>query len=323
MRALVRVVLAVAAAVSVSGVVQAADDYPSKRIDLVVPYSAGSGIDVLARIFAQALQAELNVPVVVENKDGATGTIGAMAAARAPNDGYTLMMNANPPFLSAPVIQKATSYDPLGSFVPIARIGAVPMLLVTATDSPVKTFAQLKAYTEANPDKAYYANNGNGSPSQIFMEIIKGATGLKIPEVSYKSSTQPMTDVAAGHVLTTLMSLPAATGMVQGGKLRVLAAGSKERLSKLPDVPTMAELTGRPDFQAVVWYGFFAPAGTPPERVNRIYAAIAKAYANPKVIESMATASAIPELQSPEEFARTLRVDAENMRKVLTAIDKN
>ncbi len=300
-----------------------ADDYPSKKIQLVVPYSAGSGVDLLARSFGEALQAQLNVTIVVENREGATGTIGSLSVARAPADGYTFMVNANPPFAVAPLSIQPPPYDILTAFTPIARVGSVPLVLITGADSPVKTFAQLKEHANANPGKANYASTGNGSPGQLNMESIKLITGMKIEEVPYKSSTQALTDVIGGHILASIVALPAADQLIQTGRVRVIAVGSKERLKKFPDVPTLAETVGQPDFEASVWYGFLAPPGVARERIDTLFAAISKAFGAKEVKDKMNTLSIIPDLLPPAEFAAALRKDAESARKSLALGDKS
>ena len=322
MRKFIRLAVLAALTAAVLPFAVQAQDYPNKKIQLVVPYSAGSGVDLLARSFGQALQAQLNVPIVVENREGATGTIGSQSVARAPADGYTFMVNANPPFAVAPLSIQPPPYEVNTSFAPIARVGSVPLVLITGMDSPVKSFAQLKDHANANPDKATYASTGNGSPGQLNMEAVKLLVGMKIDEVPYKSSTQALTDVIGGHILASIVSLPAADQLIQTGKVRVLAVGSKERLKKFPDVPTLAELVGQKDFEASVWYGFLAPANTPRERIDVLLAAITKAYGAKEVRDSMTTLSIIPELQPPAEFAASLRKDTDSARKMMALIDK-
>lgn len=320
---LVRLFLCAAiAAGALQGAAQA-QEFPNKKIQLIVPYSAGSGVDLLARSFGEALQAQLNVPIVVENREGATGTIGSLSVARAPADGYTFMVNANPPFTVAPLAIQPPPYDIVTSFTPIARVGSVPLVLITGADSPVKTFAELKDHANANPGKANYASTGNGSPGQLNMESIKARVGMKIEEVPYKSSTQALTDVIGGHILASIVALPAADQLIQTGRVRVIAVGSKERLKKFPEVPTLAEAIGQPDFEASVWYGFLAPANVPRERIDALFAAISKAFVTKDVKDKMNTLNIIPELLPPAEFAVSLRKDTDNAKKLLALGDKS
>ncbi len=316
MKKWIRITAALIAALACQGP-SLAQDFPAKKIDLIVPFSAGSGIDVIARIYNEALQSILGVPVIIDNREGAAGVVGTQAAMRAVKDGYAMVMAANPPFTVAPLLQASPPYDPLTSFTPIARVGAVPLVLVVSPQLPIRNFQELKDYAAANQDKAFFSAPGAGSPAQIYMNLIKKASGLKVEEVMYKSATQPMTDISSAVVLTSLISLPAAAPLIEAGKLRAIAIGSGRRLAKLADVPTLAEALGQPGFTAEVWFGFLAPAGTPRDRVERLHGAIAKAFSMPEVQERMSRASLVAELLGPEEFAKHLRVDLANSRKVL------
>lgn len=294
-----------------------AENYPSKNIQLMVPYTPGTGPDVVARTFANALQAQMGVSIIVENREGATGVIGSAATARSKADGYSLMVNAYIPFLTAPYVQKVTTYDPVKSFSPIAMIGSVPLVMITSAQSPVASLQQLKEYANANPSVANHATTGNGSPGQLYMEQIQKDVGMKLTEIPYKSSGQALTEVASGQVLVSIVSLPPAEALIQSGKLRLLAVGSKQRMKKYPDVPTLAEALGKPGFEATNWYGFLAPANTPPDRVTKLYDEIAKAYKSKPVIEVMERQNIILDLQSPSQFAAKIRNDAERTKRML------
>ena len=299
------------------------EPYPSRKIQLIVPYSAGSGVDLLARTYGRALERELNTPVVVENREGATGIIGSQAVARAPADGYTLMVEASLPFAVAPLTQKTPPYDVQTAFTPIARVGSVPLVMITGADSPLKSFGQLREHAHANPAKANYASTGNGAPGQLYMELVKSALDMRLNEVPYKSSTQALADVIGGHILTSLVSLPAADQLIQQGRLRVLAVGSKERLKRFPDAPTLAEALKTPGAEASVWYGFLAPAHLPAERARILHDAVARVFASEEARTSMATLGILPELQSPAQFAASLRRDSEEAQRMLALVEKN
>ncbi|MEJ8851240.1 tripartite tricarboxylate transporter substrate binding protein [Variovorax rhizosphaerae] len=296
--------------------------YPSRGVRMLVPYSAGSGVDLLARSFAHGMEGKLKNPVVVENREGATGLIGTQAAARSPADGYTLLANANPPFMVAPLSLQPPPYDVLKAFAPVARIGSVPLVMIIAADSPVKGFAQLRDYAKAHPDKATYSSTGNGSPGQLFMETVKATTGLQLREVPYKSSTQALTDLIGGQVLTSIVSLPAADQLIQNGRLRVLAVGSRERLARFPDAPTLSEVLGSP-LEASVWYGFLVPAGVAPEKIALLHSAVATVFDTEEARKSMQTLGIIPDLQSPTQFAASLRQDAEAARRMLSLVEQS
>lgn len=295
------------------------EPYPSKPIKLVVPFATGSGIDQLARTYADVLKTELNQPIVVENREGAAGIIGGTSVAKAPADGYTIVVEAHPPFAIATLLQKDPAYDIVTSFAPVARVGAVPLIAITATSMPFKTWPEMAAHFRANPDKANYAVSGTGSPGQLFTQLIKLQTGLPMQEISYKSTGQALTDVLAGQVQLSLVSMPAAAGHIKSGALRLLGVGSPRRLDSYPDVPTLAELIGLPGFEASVWYGFLAPAGTPTERVNKLYAEIAKASTTPRMLEFMARSNITPGLQNPQQFAASIQSDVAQARKMIVA----
>jgi tripartite-type tricarboxylate transporter receptor subunit TctC len=293
--------------------------YPAKRIQLVVPFGVGSGIDQLAREYAEVLRVQMNTPVVVDTREGAGGLIGGALVAHAAPDGYTLMITANPPFAIAPQVQKTASYDPVASFAPVARLGAVPMVLVTSSASAFKTWKEMAEYFKANPDKANYAASGVGSPGQLFMQQVRSATGLPMREVSYKSTAQATIDTTGGHVQVNLESVAAVAQHIRSGTLRPLAVGSTQRLKEYPDVPTFAELIGQPGFDASVWYGIVAPAGTPANRVEKLYAEFAKASSSKRVVDFMARVGITPQLQSPAVFAAAIRKDTEIARKLVEA----
>ncbi len=294
-----------------------AQKFPTERVMVVVPYSPGNGLDLLAREFSDELQTQVGVPFVVENREGAAGVIGTQYAARAKADGHSVLFTANPPYATSPYSLDKPPYDPLTSFMPIARVGSVPLALVTGAQWPIQNVEQLKDYARKNPDKANYASAGVGSPGQIYGEKLNQALGLQLQDVRYRATGQALTDVMAGNVLVSIVSVTAAEQHVKGGKLRMLAVGSKKRLSGFPDVPTLAEATGQKDFEAGVWYGFFAPAGTPKERVAEFYKLVAKAAASQRMQSFMARVSMVPELLDPAAFATQLQADVNSSKRLV------
>jgi len=316
MKALVHTALLLAA-VAASMPASAQEAYPSRRIQLVVPFATGNGVDQLGRRYAEVLRTQINQPIVVENREGAGGIIGGTHVARSAPDAYTVMIAAHPPFAIATLLQKDPSYDALGSFIPVAKVGAVPLVAVTASSMPFKTWQEMADYVKTNPDKANYAASGVGSPGQLFTQLIKLHTGLPLQEISYKSTAQAMTDTLSGQVQLSLVSYAAAVAHIKAGTLRPLAVGSAKRLPGLPDVPTIAELINQPSFEATVWYGFLVPAGTPADRVNTLYDEIVKASADPRVQELMTRAGITPELQNPQQFAASIRADMALARKMI------
>jgi tripartite-type tricarboxylate transporter receptor subunit TctC len=284
---------------------------------MVVPYSPGNGLDLLGREFAEILQGRLHVPVIVENREGAAGVIGTQYAMRANPTGYTLLFTANPPFLTSPYVMDKPAYNPVSSFVPVARVGSVPLVLVTAAKWPIKNFEQLRHFVKNDPKIASYASAGAGSPGHIYGELLNQAAGLQLQEIRYKATGQALTDVISGTVLVSLVSVPAAAQHIKSGALTALGIGSKQRLADFKDVPTLAEFLGQKDFQASVWYGFFAPAGTPPTHVETLYGEIAKAVDSKRMNAFMERQYMVPELLSPSEFAQALRRDIDTSQKLI------
>ena len=191
------------------------------------------------------------------------------------------------------------------------------MVLVVSAQSEINTFDQFIAYAKNNPDKANYASPGSGSAGYLAMERLKAQKEIKIEEVLYKSTPQSLADVAAGHMLSAFSSLPAAYGLIEGGKLRALAIGSSKRVETLPDVPTLAELTKDESFDASVWYGFLAPAATPPETIKQLFNGFLAAFKQESIQSTLRKQGIIPSLQSPEEFQKSLTADQEFARKAI------
>jgi tripartite-type tricarboxylate transporter receptor subunit TctC len=256
----------------------AAPEYPTRPIRIIVAFSAGTASDTMARAVTDELGKQIGVPVVVENRDGAGGHIGQLAAARAPADGYTLLMGTTWLALTPHTINPP-GYDPLKDFTPIAGIGQIPMVVVAGSSSPNKTWADLVA--RAKTTSINYGTSGKGGASHVFTEVVMKDFGFSGQDVGYKNTGQAMIDVATGKVDFYLANLPPTRGLIQSGQLVPLAVGSKQRIAALPDTPTLAELLRRPDYEIVVWYGFFTPAGTPPAVVARLQREIAKAADNP------------------------------------------
>lgn len=298
---------------------QAQEPYPSKPIKLVVPFATGSGIDQVARTYAEELRVQLKQSIVVETREGAAGVIGASSVASAAPDGYTILASAHPPFAIATQLQKNPGYDPLASFTPIARVGAVVMIGIAASSMPFKNWQEMAAYFRANPDKANYAVSGTGSPGQLFTQLIKLQTGLPMQEISYKSTGQALNDALGGQVQFSIVSMPAALGHIKAGTLRLIGVGSKERVKDFPNTPTLGELIGDPNFEALVWYGFLAPQGTPAAIINRLNAEIVTASASPRITELFAKSSILPGLQNPQQFAESIRNDVAMARRMITA----
>lgn len=298
---------------------QSADAYPSKPIKLIVPFGSATTTDAISRVYARKLSEQLRVPVIVENREGAGGLIGATAAAAAAADGYTLLLAVNPPFAVSPLLQKEPSYHPVRDFTAIARVATVPLVMVGSKQAPFRTFAEMVAYARSNPGKLDYASAGIGVPSHLFMEQIKHALNLDIAFVPYKSTGQMSTDLLAGQVPLSLITLGVAKPHLLTGALSGLALGSARRTALFPDMPTLQEATGRPDLGAnvAIWYGFLAPRNLQPGVAASLYSAIAAVTATADVTVALENLSADRSLAGPAEFAAEISRNYETSRKLV------
>jgi tripartite-type tricarboxylate transporter receptor subunit TctC len=236
--------------------------YPLRSIQIIVPFTAGGGNDLLARMLAEKLQKRWGQPVIVENKPGAGGNIGTEAMLRAPADGYTLLLATNTMAIQAHLF-KATPYDVRRDFAPLAKVATTPFALVVNPEKlPVSNVAGLLSYMKANPGRLSYASVGVGTPHHLGMEWFKAATGLDLIHVPYRGTGPALADVLAGHTQLMFATVSAITGLVEKGQLKALATAETKRLSTLPDVPTLAE-AGAPGIEFSSWYGLLAKGGTP------------------------------------------------------------
>ena len=284
--------------------------YPSRSIRLIIPFAPGSGADVLARVIAEAVAAQTGVSVVPEIMEGAGGAIGAAVVAKGPPDGYTLL-TASTPMTLAPYMMKPMPYDPAKDFAAVVRVCVVPMVLVTSGKAPWNTFQDLIAHIRANPGKVNYATGGKGTLSHLEVELIGSAFGLQMQDIPYKSGTVGLTDTISQRVEFFVASLPAALGHIQSGALRALAVGSPNRVPALPDVPTLAEAMGKPNYEATVWYGFAMPSGTPPDVTARLDQEIRRAAATPSVRARIEQVGGLISLAGPPEFGTQIRSESE------------
>jgi tripartite-type tricarboxylate transporter receptor subunit TctC len=293
-----------------------AQGYPSKPIRIIVPFAPGGNVDVTARLVAPALQDALGQPVVVENKPGAAGTIGADLVVRAPADGYTLLMGSNSTFSVAPALNPKNPYSPAKDFAPIASIAATPFLLVVNPSAPMKTVAELVAQAKAAPGKLTMASAGTGSSNHLVGELFQDLAGTKFTHVPYKGSNPAISDVMGGQVDMHFDQVTSAGNHVQGGKLRALLVTSKERAPMLPDVPTAAEV-GFPSFGPINVTGLIAPAGTPKEIIAILNAATNKVLQQAAVKEKFAGVGAVTTGGTPEQFSAYIAEDLARWTKVV------
>ncbi|QHJ01673.1 tripartite tricarboxylate transporter substrate binding protein [Xylophilus rhododendri] len=278
-----QVCLACALALGASAPAYAA--YPDKPIKLIIPYPPGGATDVIGRIVALKLGEELNQQIVVDNRGGAGGNIGAEAAARSAPDGYTLLMGALTSHATIVTLEKGKlRYNLVKDFAPVMVVGSVPLVVVVNPQLPVKTLKELIAYGQANPDKLNFASSGPGAPQRLGGEIIRKDANIRMQHVAYKGSGPAMTDLVGGQVNMMVETVPAALQFIQAGKLRALAVTMPQRISMLPDVPSAPE-AGMPSLDVASTFGVLAPAGTPEPIVTRLNEALAKLVQSPEVKE--------------------------------------
>jgi tripartite-type tricarboxylate transporter receptor subunit TctC len=287
---------------------QASGSYPTHPVTLVVPYPPGGSADVLARAVGQKLGERLGQPVVVENKAGAATAIGAKAVARAPADGYTLLLGTVSSQAINPAMNKV-GYDPVADFVPVAPLASIPFVFVANPAVPVSSVADVVALAKSKPGELAYASAGPGTSNHLAGELFASEAKIKLLHVPYKGSAPALNDVLAGHV--PLMFDLQATSMahIQAGKLKPLAVTTRERSSLLPNVPTMAE-AGVPGFEVSAWFGLFAPAGVPQPIVERLNADVTAILKSPEMQTQLHDLGAEPELGTPAQYASFAKAEA-------------
>ena len=288
------------ASIAFTGQAHAQDAYPSHPINIVVGYSAGGANDILARILADKMSSMLKQSVIVENKPGVASIIGATYVAKADPDGYTLFMGASGPISFNPALYKSLPYSPTEDFVPISLVGTFPLVLLTQTaNEQTDSLEGLKAYAAKHPDKANYS--ASAASFQLMTELFKKQTGTQFEYIPYKGSMDSITAVSTGDATITLVDTGPATRVLPGGRIRALAVTSGERTQYLPDVPTMKELGI--DMNVELWSGLFAPAGTPPEVVQKLEQTVHDALQAPDVQKRIAALAITPKSATSKAFS--------------------
>jgi len=308
-----RQVLAATLAFAASTRIQA-QSYPAKPIRIIVGYSAGGAVDIIARAVGQHLQAGLGQPVIVDNKPGGGTNIATKALIDSPPDGYTLMLAANALAANVSLFQPAP-YQ-LDRVTPVAAVGRVPVVLAANPQAAINSIAALIAQSKAKPGSINYATPGNGSTPHLAVELFERAAGIQLTHVPYKGGAQAMNDVIAGHVQTVAVNALEVLPFAKDGKLRVLAALSDKRSPIYPDAPTIAE-SGFPGFEASVWYGIVGPAGMPPAVVTRLHQEIQKVLAAPELRQRLASAGGEVTPGASAQFADLLKKEQQRYEKLI------
>ena len=293
-----------------------AQPYPSRPIRVIVPFVPGGNVDITARTVAPALGDALGQPVVVENRPGAAGMVGAQAMMSSPADGYTLMMGSNSSLAVAPNLYPSWPYDPVKGIAPISNLAITPFVLVVKLGLPAQSLAEFVKLAKEKPGRLSMASGGNGSSNHLVGELFQMMTGLKFSHVPYKGTGAALVDLAGGQVDLLFDQASSTVPNVRGGKIRALAVASSSRQSALPDTPTFAE-AGLRDFEIDNFTGLVGPAGMPADAIAKVHAAAVKALATPQVRERFASLGVQPVGDTPEQFGAVIREDLARWSRVI------
>lgn len=295
-----------------------AQAYPAKPIKVIVPFPAGGGTDLIAREVTSRVQASKGWSFVVENRPGTGGNIGIDAVAKSPADGYTIGLGQTSNLAINPTLYKKMPYDSVKDLAPIGLVASAPLVLVVGETSPFKTLGEVVAAAKAKPGSLNMAFSGNGTVAHLASVLFQKSAGVEFTHVPYKGAAQASTDVVSGRVDLYLSSVPTLIGYIKNGKMRPIAVTSLKRVDDLPQVPTIAE-SGVKDFEAVTWFGFVAPTGTPKDIVALLNAEFNKAQQSPDVKKKLSDQGADVLGGSPETFATTIKNDLARWAPIVKA----
>jgi len=307
-------VAAAAVGILAAPVAASAQAYPTRPIQVIVPFAGGSASDVVMRILLERMARSIGQPFIVDNRPGAGGNIGTLAGTKAAPDGYTLVMGTIGPLAISPALYSKLGYDPIRDFAPISNLGLTPQTLVVSASSEFRTLKDLVEHARKQP--VDYASSGNGSASHLAMEMFRSASGVQLNHVPFKGSSEAQTQVLGGQVQIMFDAIPGVAAQIKAGKLRALGIASPERSPFFPEVPTIAE-QGYPGFAAVGWIGIAAPAHTPEPVLDRLNAEVRRLIARPDVRDRLATLSFLPVGDSREHFAAFIREEVAKWAKVV------
>lgn len=297
------------------------DQYPERPVRIIVPFAAGGGGDFIARAWSDKLAEAIKQPVIVENRGGGNTVVGTEAVTKAAPDGYTLLL-VSPTISTNPTLLPNLPYKTPEAFAPIGQVITYAMGLAVNSGLPINNVAELVAYAKKNPGKVTTATSGEGSATDLAAELFMAATGTKITKVPFKGAGQGGLSVASGHVDMLFTGMSQIKPHLDSKRLKLIATSGAERLKSAPDVPTIAE-QGYPGFQAVVWWGMLAPAGTPKEIVSKLNAALRQSLSQPEVAKRLAVIDGVVAVSSPEEFDAFLRREIATWSKLLKPSDSN
>jgi tripartite-type tricarboxylate transporter receptor subunit TctC len=295
-----------------------AQPYPSKPVKIVVPYPPGGTTDILARLIGARLAEALGQSFLIENRPGASGSIGSQAVAKSPADGYTLLMGTASTHGVNSALQKALPYDAVKDFAPITVVGGTPNVILVNPELQAKSLAELLALAKSQPGKLNFGSTSLGGTPHMSAELLKMMTGIDIVHVPYKGAGPMLSDLIGGQVQIGFDNLPSSTGHIRSGKVRALAVTTPKRWPGSPEIPTVAE-SGVPGYEVSGWFGLLAPAGTPKTAIDTLYRAISTALKQPELQKQMLDLGAEPGGNPPEDFARQIAAEIEKWRKVVAA----
>jgi tripartite-type tricarboxylate transporter receptor subunit TctC len=297
--------------------------WPNKPVRIVVPFAAGGTTDILARAIAPELSKAFGQQFIVDNRAGAGGNVGAEIVAKSPADGYTLLMGTVGTHGINRALYDKLPYDPIKDFAPITLVAGVPNVMVMQTEKArtlgINSVADFIKYAKAHPGKVNMASSGNGTSIHLAGELFKSMSGVYMVHFPYRGSGPALLDMIGGTMDVMFDNLPSSLPQIRAGKLKALAVTSRQRSAVLPDVPTIEEAAGLKGFDATSWFGLLAPAGTPPEIVNRIQQEVAKSLGTPAIKEKMLSQGAIPSGNTPAEFAKHIAEEHVKWAKVVKA----
>ena len=295
-----------------------AQPYPSKPIRFVVPYPAGGPLDTVARLLAQKVTQSTKQPMIVDNKPGAGGNIGADAVAKSAPDGYTILMGAVATHAINPTLYASIPYDPIRDFAPVTQVASTPNVLVVHPSIPASNVREFIAYAKANPGKLNFGSGSAGSAGHLAGELFKTMAGVDMTHVPYKGAAPAMQDLIGGQIQRMFDNLASSLAQVRAGNVKALAVTTAKRTALAPELPTIAE-SGLPGFDISTWFGIFVPAGTSREVVEKLHGEFARALAAPDVRERMLNLGAEPVGSKPAEFAAYIRGEADKYARVVKA----